>query len=364
VKILVDIGHPAHVHYFKNFIKTLQQRGHSFVVVARQKEVTHALLRGEQIEFISRGAGANSMVGKLAYLAYADLKILHIVRRFQPDLMLGFASPYVAHVSKALRIPSILFEDTEHAKLNHALYRKNATWICTPECFKKNLGANQIRFNGYMELCYLHPHHFQPDPSVLRLLSVQVDEKYVILRFVSWDANHDIGQHGFSAVTKLQLLEKLGGRCKIFISSEKELPKNLEPYKIKIPPNRLHDALSFATLYVGEGSTTASECSVLGVPNIYVNTLTVGYCEEQHEKYGLSYHFKSDAGVVATALELLNTPELNAEWQRRRRVMLEEKIDVTAFMIWMVEQFPVSILAWKQNPSLQDRFRLTSPTNS
>ncbi|MFW5804449.1 MAG: DUF354 domain-containing protein, partial [bacterium] len=35
MKILIDIGHPAHVHYFKNFITKMSQKGHSFIVIAR-----------------------------------------------------------------------------------------------------------------------------------------------------------------------------------------------------------------------------------------------------------------------------------------------------------------------------------------
>jgi predicted glycosyltransferase len=44
MRILIDIGHPAHVHYFKNAINQLQQRGHAVFVVAREKEVSFRLL--------------------------------------------------------------------------------------------------------------------------------------------------------------------------------------------------------------------------------------------------------------------------------------------------------------------------------
>ena len=40
LKIFVDIGHPAHVHYFRNFIKLMQDKGHEFFVSARDKEVS------------------------------------------------------------------------------------------------------------------------------------------------------------------------------------------------------------------------------------------------------------------------------------------------------------------------------------
>ena len=36
-------------------------------------------------------------------------------------------------------------------------------------------------------------------------------------------------------------------------------------------------------------------------------------------------------------IELLTTPGLKQVWQRRRQELLEDKIDVTNFMVWFVE---------------------------
>jgi hypothetical protein len=37
LKILIDIGHPAHVHFFRNAIRVLEGRGHDVKVTARDK---------------------------------------------------------------------------------------------------------------------------------------------------------------------------------------------------------------------------------------------------------------------------------------------------------------------------------------
>ena len=37
----------------------------------------------------------------------------------------------------------------------------------------------------------------------------------------------------------------------------------------------MHNALKYASLFVGEGATMASECAILGTPAIYVNSLKV-----------------------------------------------------------------------------------------
>jgi len=40
MKILIDMGHPAHVYFFKNTIWELEKRGHQVKVTARDKDVT------------------------------------------------------------------------------------------------------------------------------------------------------------------------------------------------------------------------------------------------------------------------------------------------------------------------------------
>ena len=37
MKILFDLGHPAHVHYFKNLIKLLEKNGNQVLIIARKK---------------------------------------------------------------------------------------------------------------------------------------------------------------------------------------------------------------------------------------------------------------------------------------------------------------------------------------
>ena len=57
------------------------------------------------------------------------------------------------------------------------------------------------------------------------------------------------------------------------------------------------------------------------------------------------------------AIELLNTPNLKSEFQKRRRKMLTDKIDVTAFMVWFIENYPKSFKIMKDNPEYQYKFK-------
>jgi hypothetical protein len=44
MKILVDINHPAHVHFFKNFIWEMEERGNLILITCSKKDVAIPLL--------------------------------------------------------------------------------------------------------------------------------------------------------------------------------------------------------------------------------------------------------------------------------------------------------------------------------
>jgi predicted glycosyltransferase len=341
MKILLDIGHPAHVHYFKNFYREMSARGHHFVITARDKECTHELLDNYNIPYHSRGTGAGRMYGKIFYLFKADYLLYKIAKVENPDLFLSFCSPYAAQVSSLLDKPHIAFDDTEHAKLGQLMYVPFTDAICTPYVYGKDLGEKQVRFNGFMELCALHPDRFQPDSSVLEMLGIKQDEKYVILRFVSWEASHDVGESGIPGHKKEELAHKLSDYAKVFISSEEPLPDALQPYKIDIPPHKIHDVLYYASLFVGEGATMAAESTLLGTPAIYISSIQTAY-HQMLADYNLMYDFRHFSGVQEQAVKLITNEEAKTEHEKKIKAFLSDKIDVTAFMVRFIENYPDS----------------------
>lgn len=356
MKILIDIGHPAHVHYFRNFIGLMTRKGHEIHVTSRDKEVTFDLLRKYNIPFTGRGKGGRGLIGKILYILKADLMLVLIGMRFRPDLLLSFASTYAAHASFILRKPHIAFDDTEHSKYEIFLYKPFTDVILNPYCFKLDFGKKQIKFKGFMELCYLHPAYFKPDPSVLSALNIKENEHYIILRFVSWNAGHDIGEEGFSSEIKIKLVKELSEKIRVFISSEIKLPSELLPFRLPVAPEKLHDVLYYSDLYIGEGATTASECAMMGTPAIYVNSLSAGTLEEQ-ERLGLLFGFRNPDGVLEKALELIRIPDLKAVFRKRRDAMLSNSLDLTGFIFWFVENYPESVALMKENPEYQENFR-------
>jgi uncharacterized protein len=357
MRILIDLGHPAQIHYFKNFMRIMRKKGHEFEIVARDKEVLHTLLINYDIKYTSRGRGKKSLLGKFFYMFYADYIIFKVAKRFKPDLFLSFGSTYAAHVSRLCRKPHIAIDDTEHAIFELMMYPPFSNVILNPSVYWKKYSPKQLFFESYMELFYLNPKYFTPDISIINSYGLSIDEKYFIFRFVSWNASHDIGQKGLSNESKIRLVRTLERYGRVLISSEGSLPDALKSNQIKIKPDHLHHFLAFATLYIGEGSTTASECAVLGTPNIYVNSLVVSNCKEQEEKYGLSNHRTNEHEVIEKAIEIISNENIRNEYQARRQRMLGDKIDGTAFLVWFVENYPQSERILRINPAWQNNFK-------
>ena len=341
MKILIDIGHPAHVHLFRHFAREMQDKKHSVLFSVRQKESNVQLLEKYGLDYIWYGQSFKSIPGKIFGLVKYDYALYKIAKSFSPDISLSHSSFYLSQVSKLLGCTNITLEDSGNLE-QILLYKPFTNVILTPACYSKDHGKKQLYYDGNHELFYLHPKRFSPDDSIFSGLSVEKGTPYCIIRFSAWGASHDISKGGFTTEEKEELVRELSKRIKVYITSEANLPESLKQYQISIAPEKLHDAIAFASLVISEGATIASEAGVLGTPSIYVNPLVRSYNEELG-KYGLLYNFRNGKGVLQKAVEILNTPSVKQEFQQNRKKFLNDKIDPTAFLVWFVENYPESV---------------------
>jgi UDP-N-acetylglucosamine 2-epimerase (non-hydrolysing) len=355
MKILIDVGHPAHVHLFKHVARELAALGHDILFTARDKEMTVPLLRHEQFPFVSFGKPYRTVIGKLWGWLKFDLCLLRVALRFCPDIYLSHGSFYAAQVAWLLGKPHIAMEDTGNME-QIRLYLPFSKAVLTSTVFHRQLGPKQIPYDGCHELAYLHPRRFRPDPAVFQEVGLKENEPFVILRFVSWHASHDRRQRGFSVEQQAALIREMARRARVFISAEGELPQELAAYRLQIAPQRMHHLLAYAALYVGEGATMASECAMLGTPAIYLNSQEISYCQFEERAYRLVFNFRTFVGVIDKAIELLAKPDRRMVFLERRRLMLADMIDVTAFVTWFIVDFPQSYQVMKKNPRHQRRF--------
>ena len=272
---------------------------------------------------------------------YYNLRILFISFRFKPDLFLSHGSVYTFLSAFMLRKPNIALEDTGNSE-QVRLYLPFTRAVLTSASFPFRYGAKQVFYSGYHELAYLHPDYFSPDPAVLKELGLTEGEKYFIVRFVAWQASHDRNNSGLSNQEKAEIVRYLSSQGRVFISAEAYLPPELELYRLPLPPERLHHALSYATLFLGEGATMASESAILGTAAIYVSTIRLWVLDEQERDYGIVSCFRSFEGVMDKIKELLDRPDLKAETKMKSERLIKDKCDLTRFMIRFIEEWPES----------------------
>jgi predicted glycosyltransferase len=353
VKVLIDIGHPGHVHLFKNFAKTFQERGHSVLFTVREKEFECELLRSFDLKYILLGKNFTSLAGKIFGILKFDINLLRVALKFKPDIFFSHGSMYAAHVATVLGKPHISMEDSGNME-QIRLYRPFTKAILTPDILKEELGSKQIRYKGYHEISYLHPNYFTPDINVKRLLGLKDTDRFCIVRFVSWNATHDLGKTGLTPKEKIGFVNELSKSLTVFITSEKELPDEIKRYQIRLSPHLIHHALAFAEVTVSEGATITSESGVLGTPAIYVSSIARSYIDDQ-EKYGTVYNCHPGNGAILKIRKVLEEGKLC--FKERREKLISDKIDVTAFMVWFIENYPQSFRVMKNDPNYQLKFK-------
>jgi len=348
---MIDMGHPAHVHLFKNAIWELQKKGHRVLVTAIDKEVTIDLLKVYNIEHIVVGKLGSGKLDLISEWIKRDYKILKIAKKFNPDILMGMSNPCAAHVSRILGKKCILMDDTEHASFTHKITYPFANVICTPDCFKKDLGQKQVRYKGCHELAYLHPNYFSPDPTVLHELGINEQDNFFLVRFAAFQAAHDIKSHNFRTEFIIPLIKKLEKKGKIIISSERKLDPYLTKYQYSLSPDKYHSVLYYSKMYIGEGSTSAEEAALLGVPALHFERLNIngnpcgitsyiGIIDSLQNKYGLLYSYYDESELLMKVDELLlDIDDTKKQWEKKRDNFLNDMDDVTNFIVKVVERY-------------------------
>lgn len=360
MNILIDIGHPGHVHLFRPFANQMIEKGHKILLTCREKEFEIELLEAAKFNYKSFGRKFSSITGKVFGLFKFDTQEFIEALKFKPDILLSHGSIYAAHAAFLIGKPHISFEDTfNYEQLR--LYKPFTSTILTSDYPHPSVGKRNIQYSGYHELAYLHPNRFSPEQKAMEYLNLSVHDRFVIMRFVAWNATHDKGHKGLSIEAKRKAIKEFEKYAQVFISSESELPDDLKQYSLKIPAQIIHHVMYHADLIYGESATMITEGAVLGVPGIYLDNAGRLYTEELEKKYDLVYNFtESDEDQLKSiekGVALLKNPDLKLDWKTKRRKMLDNKIDVTAFLVWFVENYPQSAKIMKENPDYQYRFK-------
>jgi len=360
MKYLFQLNHPAHFHLFKNIIEELQKMDREIKIVTRNKDILTDLLSGVDAVNIAPSYRKKSKLSIVFDLLRRDSEVYNIAKNWKPDVMVGSAIE-ISHVGKILRIPSIFYgeDDVKLWFRGAILCYPFCTHIISPlSCDNYIWNKKTISYKGFQKLAYLHPNWFKPDRNKVH---IPFDKRFFILRFSGLNAFHDTKANGINNSTAEQIIELLKPHGEILISSERELPEKFENYRFQGNVKDIHHYLYYADLYLGDSQSMAVETAMLGTPGIRFNNFVgkIGVLEEIEKEYKLSFGFSTDDKdmMLEKVKEIAENQEYSEKFRERREKLLNDKIDVCAFFVWFLDNYPKSVKILKDDPSYQDKFK-------
>jgi len=334
MNILFDLGHPSHVHLFKNFLFYLKQTAHNLCIVTRNKDVTNQLLNYYELPYMCLTNAQNTGLSMLGELIVRDFKLLKLHHKIAFDMAFG-TSVSIGLLSCLSNVASFSFceDDDDIIPVQAMIAYPFSTRIINPENLRyKRYAKKRVFHNSYHELAYLHPNNFQPDISILAKYDL-IPGEYVIIRNSALRAHHDIGIRGIGTDLRHKMFEMIKGHSIVYTAEAEPSPR--------IDPWDMHDIMAFAKLLITDSQSMSMEASVLGLPNIRYNSFVgkITVLEELEHRYGLSTGFKpgDEQALLAALRHFLNNQNLHKEWLIKRDRMLSEKADFNQWMIAFFE---------------------------
>lgn len=339
LRILIDIGHPAHVHFFKNAVKGFRDSEHDVLITSRKKDCALDLL--DELGLRHRPISeehSGSVVAMARELLVRNWRLLQAVREFRPDVMTGVGGIFVSQVGLIMRVPTVVFYDTENAVLQNMLTFPFAHRVVVPDCYRGRTPKKRtLKYRGYHELAYLHDSSFTPNRDTALEAGLADSGNTFLIRIVSWQANHDLGDKGWSESLLRAVVRDLSKEGKVIISSEVELPPDLNGFRYLGSRHAMHHLIAFCRATIVESATVASESAILGTPSIFAANNSRGYVDDISSRYGL---IKITNDITSHAISKAFKEVLSVSpsvWQGSRKKLISDTINVTELVqraIW------------------------------
>ena len=363
-KVLFYLGHPAQYHFVKNTVDCLKQDGCEVLILIKTKDILEDLLKEDGVEYenIQSQPRGNGKLDILAASFRRTKAVVGIAKKFKADVLIGTDSS-VAQAAWLLRKPAItvLEDDYEVIKNLAKLTFPFTSCVLVPSvCRVGPYDNKKVGYSGYMKLAYLHPNCFTPDKAFLSKYGLP--DQFILIRLAKLSAHHDAGIKGLNldlVHNMISKAEQFGYRP--YITSEADMDASLQPYQLRIAYRDIHHVLAFAGLLVSDSQSMSVEAAMLGVPSVRFSDFAgrISVLEELEQTYHLTFGVPTDQPeqLVEKVDQLLSESSLRDTFQKNRERMLGDKIDVTAFLSWFIENYPESQKIMKENPDYQFRFK-------
>jgi len=159
---------------------------------------------------------------------------------------------------------------------------------------------------------------------------------------VKWKAIHDINEQGISNKNLKKIICFLKKKkYKIFISSERKLPKEYKKYLIKKNYKNIFDLLAYSICYIGESPTMAMEAALLGTLSFWISSRinNLGYTKELQKKYKMLFCYNNFNMAFKNFINIIEDKTIQNKLKERRQQVLKDKIDVSKWLADFVIDF-------------------------
>ena len=279
MSVLIDISHPAHVHFFRPIIEALREKGVTVHVVARDKDVTVDLLESSGLEYeVVPMAPPGGLLASAGELVRRSLALRARIRQHRVRVVLT-RNPSGAIAAFGTRTRSIFdTDDGRSVGIHYWAARPFADIITSSVHDPENHGRGHRRYRAIKAQMFLHPDRFTPDPEVRRRY-LSDDERLAVVRFSAHDASHDRSISGISPSGRESILRRLSDFGAVLVSIEREglqIWRGAGPslHRQTVQPQHFHQLLAQSSIFVGDSQSVAAEAAVLGIPALRLSGFT------------------------------------------------------------------------------------------
>jgi len=340
MKIVIDLGHPAQLNFYKNAIYELSKKNKVYITYinrGRLPKIVNKELKGiKNCRLIKIGNHRGNLLSVLVEAnALRLIALFFRMIRIKPDIVIS--NGYQAGIyPKIFNIPSIHFnDDLNRSKLVINLIKFFSRDIYFPFYSDKRIKP----FKALKEWSYLSPGYFTPDISVLNTYGLK-EKGYVFIREVITGTLNYMGQKG-------RLIESVADQfpenvCVLLSLEDKTRQKNYPSNWIVLeePIQDIHSLIYYSKLVISSGDSIAREGAQLGVPSIYCGVRKMLANQVLIDKNLLvQVNVKNIPSIVKENDELTTTSvELEKKQIEIRENLNNEWDDITSFILQKINR--------------------------
>jgi uncharacterized protein len=269
MRILFDIGHPAHLNFFRNAIIILQSKGNEIIISYLQRGKVPKIVQKEYPGFRLFPIGVHKGT-KVSIILQAN--ILRFIQHFnlrlreKYDIGVSVNSIPLGAVCKLTGIPNIQFDDDIERKLNVYLERKTANSVIFPEFVG---GQKWFKtYCGLKEWAYLSPKYFKPNIKVLETYNL-TEKKYIFVREVD-TGSFNYGNQKANLIASVAAYFPADYEVVLSLENKNFIDKFPKDWiLLNEPVEDIHSLIYFSKFLISSGDSMAREGGMLGIPSIY-----------------------------------------------------------------------------------------------